>query len=637
MSQTTTDQDNATSAAPQASTTSTITQSTAPTTTAPTTTAPTTTTTIPPTDADWARAALAVLGVRTTAAANAQPAAARQLATPQPSGNAVAPPVGSGRSKHPLGAWLSKSLFGKDAARRGVLVGQEEIDKSQKFKRRREEQYANNTAAKVSINSHGRVLDGNFFTAGNKPLANDQPDLTRPVVLFLSGMGGTAEDQGTETAQFYQDSGASTLAVNYGGYGGSTGMDETPSEQTLLEDAQSMLQRLLDLGYTPDQIIIHGFSMGGGIAGILQTHNEKEGRPPFRGLVLDRPMISSTAGVKGQEGSGPVGVLGAAMTRAAVGRMDARAAIEASGSTTRMVITSDEGDFASYANKFRNKLSGKGNRSVEGEQTGKDHMDTGAMVEKNAAYLRALIDIPRAGATDPTQAQDTRSEQEKMVTGGIKDRLTRRLTTIEKEGDVVADAVGKAVSLASDPANPLSAPEKTDYITNYRGYATRIEATLDELDELANAGHGLLSSGDRGKAEQRREKMLGTLKTINENISSCGGQPAYSDRAKRMILAPVRTAKTNYDTFPPQQRDGYRPVEKNLLAHSDLVQHLIACGGLSGQDLADVQAVGVEIAAIQGRQNAAPQPVNPGTAPATTSKGLGRLRRKAAAFLRRGA
>ncbi len=513
-------------------------------------------------------------------------------------------------------------LFGLAADRHGVLeqpqdtddagekrARQAKIDKSNDFRRRREAQYAAGTAAEVTIASpNGNALNGNFFAAGNKPLVNGAPDTTRPVVLFLSGSGGTAEDQGTDVAEFYQDSGASVLAANYGGYGESTG--GRPSEQSLLEDSQAMLQHLYDLGYTSDQIIIHGYSMGGAVAGMLQTHNEANGAS-FRGLMLDRPMVSSTAGVKAHAPTGTKKVA-AALTRASAGKMSARKAVEASGSTTRLVVSSDQGDFAEAANALRAKLTGKNGRSVEGVQSHADHFANDVMLQKNGDLLRGLVATPSAGQTDPVPSQDVRSDQERLTSAGLKGRMTARVKALEVETRGVQCDLVNAGYRPKYMVKPLSDQDKQTLVAVYDGLRQRIEPTLEELKVLGGAASGLLASGDRAKAEVALAGMLTELRNANDKIKEYGGQPAYSDDAVDAMLVPVRNAKGFYDTTAVPLRTGSHRNEVALLAQYATVKRLTDAGAhFAPADATLVQAITTERTAILQRQAQAAQPPAP--------------------------
>src|SRR5262249_60979774 len=115
-------------------------------------------------------------------------------------------------------------------------------------------------AAQVQTTKGNVPLDGNFYAARSSNLKRGGPDITKPVVLLLTGSHGSAEDQGLDMAKFYADQDCNVLSVNYRGFGAST--NEFPSEKGLMEDSQNMLEHLLAMGFKTDQIVIHGFSLG---------------------------------------------------------------------------------------------------------------------------------------------------------------------------------------------------------------------------------------------------------------------------------------------------------------------------------------------------------------------------------------
>ncbi|MCL4401190.1 MAG: alpha/beta hydrolase [Acidobacteria bacterium] len=77
--------------------------------------------------------------------------------------------------------------------------------------------------------------------------------------------------------------------MDYRGYGRSEGQ---PSESGLYRDADTAYQYLLDAGYTPEQIVVYGQSLGSAVAVDLAA------RKPVRGVILEAPFpsISAVAG-----------------------------------------------------------------------------------------------------------------------------------------------------------------------------------------------------------------------------------------------------------------------------------------------------------------------------------------------------
>ncbi|MBO6797555.1 alpha/beta hydrolase [Maricaulis sp.] len=103
-----------------------------------------------------------------------------------------------------------------------------------------------------------------------------------PTFLFFDGNAGRPEIQSGRWRRLHEQ-GAGFLAVYYRGYSGSTG---APSEEGLQIDAQAGLSWLLRRDINPDDIIVHGFSLGSGPAVRLAATNA------VGGLILEAPYMS---------------------------------------------------------------------------------------------------------------------------------------------------------------------------------------------------------------------------------------------------------------------------------------------------------------------------------------------------------
>ena len=89
------------------------------------------------------------------------------------------------------------------------------------------------------------------------------------VVLFLHGNAGNISHR-LESIRIFHELGLSVLAVDYRGYGRSTGH---MSEQGSYVDARAAFRYLRDArGFDPEQIILFGRSLGSAIAIELATH-----------------------------------------------------------------------------------------------------------------------------------------------------------------------------------------------------------------------------------------------------------------------------------------------------------------------------------------------------------------------------
>jgi fermentation-respiration switch protein FrsA (DUF1100 family) len=107
------------------------------------------------------------------------------------------------------------------------------------------------------------------------------PKAGRPTLLFFNGnAAGLAGQRGRWRR--IADEGVGVLAVGYRGYGGSTGH---PTERGLHEDSLAAYQWLTARIPSAD-IVIHGFSLGSGVA--VRLAAEK----PARALVLEAPYTA---------------------------------------------------------------------------------------------------------------------------------------------------------------------------------------------------------------------------------------------------------------------------------------------------------------------------------------------------------
>lgn len=106
------------------------------------------------------------------------------------------------------------------------------------------------------------------------------PQAGQPIFLFFDGNGGRPQIWGGRWRRI-AESGAGFLAVYYRGYAGSTGH---PSERGLHLDARAGYDWLIAHNYQPRDIVIHGFSLGSGVATRLASER------PARALILEAPF-----------------------------------------------------------------------------------------------------------------------------------------------------------------------------------------------------------------------------------------------------------------------------------------------------------------------------------------------------------
>ncbi len=122
------------------------------------------------------------------------------------------------------------------------------------------------------------AADGESIVAWFKPPASD-----KPLVLYFHGNGGTLATRAAVFRRLIED-GSGLLAIDYRGYGGSTG---TPTETGFILDGDAAYRRLSALGVTPERTVIIGESIGTGVAIAVAEHK------PIRALVLDSSFSSA--------------------------------------------------------------------------------------------------------------------------------------------------------------------------------------------------------------------------------------------------------------------------------------------------------------------------------------------------------
>jgi uncharacterized protein len=122
--------------------------------------------------------------------------------------------------------------------------------------------------------SDGVKLHGWWVQQAGSPLAT----------LFLHGNAGNITNR-APVIQEIVAAGSSVLMLDYRGYGKSGGR---PSEQGLYRDSAAGLVYLLGKGYRPEQIILHGESLGTAVAIDLAS------RRPCAALILEAPFTSAS-------------------------------------------------------------------------------------------------------------------------------------------------------------------------------------------------------------------------------------------------------------------------------------------------------------------------------------------------------
>jgi len=132
----------------------------------------------------------------------------------------------------------------------------------------------------------GMSYDDIFFEAADGVKLNGwfvPADDARGVVIFCHGNAGNISNR-LDTLRIFHALRLSTLIFDYRGYGLSDGK---PSEEGTYLDAEAAWRHLTEVkGIPPEQIFVHGRSLGGAIAADLAAKH----RP--RGLILESTLTS---------------------------------------------------------------------------------------------------------------------------------------------------------------------------------------------------------------------------------------------------------------------------------------------------------------------------------------------------------
>lgn len=121
--------------------------------------------------------------------------------------------------------------------------------------------------------------DGQQLVAWYRPA---DPD--RYLYLYFHGNGGSLSDRSILFRKMTED-GSGLLAIDYRGYGGSTG---SPTEEGLLLDGETAYAKAVADGYAASRLVIVGESLGSAVAVALAAKH------PERALVLDSAFSSAS-------------------------------------------------------------------------------------------------------------------------------------------------------------------------------------------------------------------------------------------------------------------------------------------------------------------------------------------------------
>lgn len=169
-------------------------------------------------------------------------------------------------------------------------------------------------------------------------------------VILFSGSGGNNRDQLQPIAEQYAQQGYVCFGIDYRGFGHSGTEKEVSemqdgqlkskkvyssgmiSENRIYEDSRIIYNYVLSKGFSPNNIILHGFSLGGAVASNLAVEISQKAQGEgddykLGGLVMHSPMTSTSEMGKDQGNEiikGIGGLLGSIKTKGAMGSMSTK-------------------------------------------------------------------------------------------------------------------------------------------------------------------------------------------------------------------------------------------------------------------------------------------------------------------------
>ncbi len=125
------------------------------------------------------------------------------------------------------------------------------------------------------------------------------PKKDEKIILFFHGNAGNLGDRSEKLNEFSKHN-SGVLAISYRGYFGSEGV---ATQAGLITDVEAAFKFLLDRGYTPQDIILYGESLGSGVATQLAAKFD------FFAVILESPFSSVVGVAQRKYWFAPVGLL----------------------------------------------------------------------------------------------------------------------------------------------------------------------------------------------------------------------------------------------------------------------------------------------------------------------------------------
>ena len=298
--------------------------------------------------------------------------------------------------------------------------------------------------SKVAIDIPGKKEGSTNKLRGDRYECVNARKNDKAVILF-SGSGGNNRDQLLPIAEQYTYQGYVCYGVDYRGFGQSGTKKSTNtkkgnskrfssgmiSENRIYEDARIIYNYVLSEGYSPNNIILHGFSLGGAVASNLAVEISQKAQGEgddykLGGLVMHSPMTSASDMGKDQGNEmikGIGGLLGSIKTKGAMGSMSTKKNLDAlskldadlpvafMSGTYKMTYQDENGENISYigdhldyehtgiANYFT------GNNVTKDDIVKASHLATDKFGPWNLSHIREWRDMHRSNPVPTTQTK----------------------------------------------------------------------------------------------------------------------------------------------------------------------------------------------------------------------------------------
>lgn len=259
-------------------------------------------------------------------------------------------------------------------------------------------------------------------------------------VILFSGSGGNNVSQMAPIADQYVGQGYVCYGIDYRGFGQSGTEKSTDdekenskrfssgmiSENRIYEDSRIIYNYVLSEGYSPNNIILHGFSLGGAVASNLAVEISQKAQGEgddykLGGLVMHSPMTSTFDMGKDQGKeifrrihlsgiSGIGGALGSIKTKGAMGSMSTKKnllALQELDANLPVAFMSGNFDFGDHLDYKHTGIADyfKGDNVKANDIVYADHLSTDKFDSSTMEHMETWKDMHRSGQVPTTQAK----------------------------------------------------------------------------------------------------------------------------------------------------------------------------------------------------------------------------------------